>query len=90
MIEQSFTLRNDSGLHARPAALFVQAVQRFPGTDVFVRSGGREVNARSLLSVLSLGAGAGSTISVRCSGPQESDVLGALSALVSDGFGEAG
>lgn len=88
MMERSFTLTNATGLHARPASLLVQAAQRFPGTAVFVRKGDREVNARSLLSVLSLGAGAGDTIAIRCDGPQESEAMAALSALVEGGFGE--
>jgi len=88
MIERTFTLTNPTGLHARPASLFVQTVQRFPGTDVFVRKGEKEINARSLLQVLALGAGAGSAITVKCSGPQEADVLTALGALIEGNFGE--
>lgn len=88
MIERSFTLTNGSGLHARPAALFVQTVQKFTGTEVTVRKGEKEVNARSLLSVLSLGAAAGSEILVRCTGPAEADAMAALSSLVESGFGE--
>ncbi|HYF90775.1 MAG TPA: HPr family phosphocarrier protein [Symbiobacteriaceae bacterium] len=88
MIERSFTLTNASGLHARPASLFVQTVQKFPGTDVFVKKGPKEVNARSLLSVLSLGAGAGAEIAIRCSGPQETEAMDLLGRLVESGFGE--
>lgn len=88
MIERNFTLTNASGLHARPAALFVQTVQRFPGTDVFVKKGPKEVSARSLISVLSLGASSGSSISIRCAGPQEAEAMAALAGLVENGFGE--
>lgn len=88
MTERTFTLTNGSGLHARPASLFVQTVQRFPGTNVFARKGEKEVNARSLLSVLSLGAGSGAEITIRCEGPQEAEALEALAALIESGFGE--
>lgn len=88
MAERTFTLANATGLHARPASLFVQTVQKFPGTDVFVRKGDKEVNARSLLSVLSLGVGAGESITIRTQGPQETEALDALAALVEGGFGE--
>lgn len=88
MIERTFTLKNASGLHARPASLFVQTVQKFPGTDVFVRKGQKEVTARSLLSVLSLGAGSGSEVVIRCSGPQETEAMAALGFLLEGGFGE--
>lgn len=88
MLERTFTLANATGLHARPASLLVQTVQRFPATQVFVRKGDREVSARSLLSVLSLGAGAGDTIVVRCEGPQEAEAMAAVAALIEGGFGE--
>lgn len=88
MIERDFILTNASGLHARPAALFVQTVQRFPGTEVFVKKGSKEVSARSLISVLSLGASSGSSISVRCSGPREEEAMVALAGLIEGGFGE--
>lgn len=88
MAERTFTLTNATGLHARPASVFVQTVQKFPGTDVYVRKGEREVNARSLLSVLSLGISQGESITIRCQGPQENEALAALAALVEGGFGE--
>jgi phosphocarrier protein HPr len=88
MVEQTLTLSHATGLHARPASVFVQTVQKYPGTDVFLRKGEREVNARSLLSVLSLGVGQGEAITIRCQGPQEHEALAALAALVAGGFGE--
>lgn len=88
MAERTFTLANATGLHARPASVFVQTVQKFPGTEVFVRKGEREVNARSLLSVLSLGVGKGESIAIRSEGPQADEALAALAALVEGGFGE--
>lgn len=88
MVEQTFTLSNASGLHARPASLFVQTVQRYSGTEVVVRKGEREVKGNSLLSILSLGAAAGSSITIRCTGPQEQEALAAIGELVQGGFGE--
>jgi phosphocarrier protein HPr len=88
MIERTFTLSNPTGLHARPAALFVQTAQRFAGTEVSVENGPRKASARSLLSVLALGAGAGSVITVRCTGPREAEALEALGALIESRFGE--
>lgn len=88
MVERTFTLTNASGLHARPASLFVKAVMGFPGTEVFVRKGEREVNARSLLSLLSLGIGSGEAIGIRCEGPQEAEAMAAIEALLAGGLGE--
>lgn len=87
-MEVTCVVGNATGLHARPATLFVQCVQRFPQAQVFLRHGAKEVNARSLLSVLSLGAGPGASILIRAEGPQAEEALSALSALVESGFGE--
>lgn len=88
MITRTLTLTNPTGLHARPAALFVQAVQRFPGTTVTLRLGDRSANVRSLLSVLALGAGTGSSVTIECEGTQEQEAMDALVALLESGFGE--
>lgn len=88
MTERTFTLPNGAGLHARPATTLVQTANRFQGTDIFVRKGDKEVSARSMLSILSLGAAAGETITIRCQGPQENEAMEAIAQLVESGFGE--
>ncbi len=78
---------NDLGLHARAASKFVALANKFDA-DVFIGSGGREVNGKSILGVLMLAAAKGTTVSVRCEGTQESEACQALGKLVDDGFGE--
>ncbi len=78
---------NDLGLHARPASKLVALANKF-GADVFIGSGGREVNGKSILGVLMLAAAKGTTLSVRCEGQQEDEAYAALGKLVDDGFGE--
>lgn len=87
-IEREFVLTNSAGLHARPAAQFVQMAGRFPDVDVWIRKGSRAVSGRSLLAVLSLGAGPGTPITIRCEGPQAQEAMAALAALIETGFGE--
>lgn len=77
MIERTVVISHPTGLHARPAALFVQAASRFH-CDICVEKGGRRANARSLISVLSLGAGQGSRITIRASGEDEEAAIAAL------------
>jgi len=81
------TIINDLGLHARAASKLVALANRFEA-DVYIGSGGREVNGKSILGVLMLAAAKGTTISVRCEGQQESEACDALGKLVDDGFGE--
>ena len=73
MQEVTLTIRNKVGLHARPAALFVQTANRFKSKVVAAREG-REVNAKSILSVLSLGADQGAVVMVSAEGEDDRPV----------------
>jgi phosphotransferase system HPr (HPr) family protein len=84
------TLTNAAGLHARPAATFVQKAARFESA-ITVRNltrGTPAVDAKAILAVLTLGAEHGHTIEVSTSGPDEVESLAALQALIESGFGE--
>jgi phosphoenolpyruvate-protein phosphotransferase/dihydroxyacetone kinase phosphotransfer subunit len=81
-------VRNEIGLHARPAARFV-AVARGFDADVRVAKNGRDpVSARSLTGLMSLGARLGDTLVVTASGPAAADAVAALEALAAEGFGD--
>lgn len=88
MLETTVTLRNKVGLHARPAALFVETAGRYPA-EVTVVKDGRAVSAKGIIGLLSLGAKSGTRITIRAEGEQAAEALAALSALVEGGFGEA-
>ncbi len=78
---------NRYGLHARPAAELVKLTNRF-AADVWVEKGGMEVNAKSIMGVLMLGAECGSTLRVRATGADAEAAVGAVKALVFSRFGE--
>jgi phosphocarrier protein len=78
---------NRKGLHARATAKFVQCVDRFEA-DIKVTRCGETVGGDSIMGILTLGAGIGSTISVSACGAQASEALDALDALVANRFGE--
>ena len=59
MVEKNFVVKNETGLHARPASLFVQKAAKFKST-IKIKKDGKEGNAKSIISVLSLGASNGS------------------------------
>jgi len=83
-------LRNKSGLHARPAALFVQAAARFVSkiTVENLDRGSNPVDAKSILLVLTLGVGSGQRVRVTADGPDEAEAIGALEAVIRAGLGE--
>ena len=74
-------LPDDVDLHARPAAEFVKAAMGFDAA-VWVAAGEREVDAKSLLSILALGAKRGTTLDLRAEGPQAAVAIEALTQLV--------
>jgi phosphocarrier protein len=78
---------NRKGLHARATAKFVQCVDRFDA-DVKVTRCGETVGGDSIMGILTLGAGPGTTITVSASGVEAREALDALAVLVSSRFGE--
>ena len=78
---------NRKGLHARATAKFVQCVDRFDA-EISVTRCGETVGGDSIMGILTLGAGLGSTITVAARGPQATQALEALALLVADRFGE--
>ena len=86
-LSRELPIVNRKGLHARATAKFVQCVDRFDA-DVKVTRCGETVGGDSIMGILTLGAGPGSTITVSASGAQAREVLDALADLVSSRFGE--
>ena len=86
-IEQRFVIRNKLGLHARPAALFVQTANRFK-CEIEVRKGRQKVNGKSIMGIMTLAAGVGTAIVVRVTGEDAVEAMNALSELIQSNFGE--
>lgn len=86
-IRREIAIINRKGLHARATAKFVQCVESYDATVTVTRHD-ETVGGTSIMGILTLGAGVGSTILVTAEGPQAKDVLDALTALISDRFGE--
>jgi len=86
-MEKNFTVLNRLGLHARPAALFVQTTNKYR-SSVKVRKGEQEVDGKSIMGLMMLAAEEGSVLSVRADGQDEAEVLTSLDALFENLFGE--
>ncbi len=81
MVEKEVTVQNKTGLHARPAAMFVQKAGKFSSTITVIKEE-REANAKSIMSVMALGASQGSTVVIRAEGSDEEEAVTALVELV--------
>ena len=87
MPETTLTVHHQVGLHARPAALFVQAAKKFD-CDIKVTHGKRQANAKSILNVLALGVNQGAVITISAEGEGADQAVAALEALVESNFAE--
>ena len=86
-IQKQFELRNKEGLHARPAMKLVETASRFEA-DISIRFEGREVNAKSIMSVLTLGAGKGAVLEFEFRGDDAEHAVTALFDLFEGKFDE--
>lgn len=87
MPEITLTIQHKAGLHARPAALFVQTANKYKA-NIRVRHGEREANAKSIMGVLTLGASQGAMVVLRAEGEDAQQALDGLRELVESNFGE--
>jgi phosphocarrier protein HPr len=87
MIKSPVTISNKLGLHARASAKLTKLAGSFP-CEVWLSRGERRVNAKSIMGVMMLAAGLGSTIEIETNGEREQEANQALLALVNDKFGE--
>lgn len=87
MPEVKIVVNHKVGLHARPAAVFVKAANKFT-SDIQVTKEDRTINAKSILSVLTLGVNQGTEITINAEGEDAGAALQELVALIEDNFGE--
>jgi phosphocarrier protein len=87
MISKEFRINNRLGLHARPSAQLTQVAARF-SSEVYIAKNGRRVNAKSIMGVMMLAAGPGSTVTVDAEGPDEEQAIDAIGSLIASRFGE--
>ena len=87
MIKSTITISNKLGLHARASAKLTKLAGSF-ASEVWMSRGDRRVNAKSIMGVMMLAAGLGSTVEVETIGADEQVAMDALIALINDKFGE--
>jgi len=81
VLEKEIVIENESGLHARPAALFVQLANKF-NSDITVMKDKKEVNGKSIMGILMLAADKGSKIKLRISGEDAEEAMKELEAFL--------
>lgn len=87
VVEQTVTIKNDLGLHARAATKLVQLAAKYP-CDVTVTKDGLEVNGKSILNLFTLVASKGSKVTIRAKGVRATECVAAIVKLIDEKFGE--
>jgi phosphocarrier protein len=87
VIKKSVTISNKLGLHARASAKLTKLAGSFP-CEVWLSRGDRRINAKSIMGVMMLAAGLGSTVELETNGQQEEEAMSAIVQLMDDKFGE--
>ena len=87
MLQRDITIINKLGLHARASAKLTQLASKFD-SHIKMSRNGRQVDAKSIMGVMMLAAGIGSTVSLEVEGPDEHDAMEGLVALINHRFGE--
>ena len=85
MVERQATVKNKMGIHARPAALLVQAASKFASDITLIRDG-LEVNGKSIMGVMMLAAEKGARVTVRTEGEDEVDAVEKIAEMVESTF----
>lgn len=90
MFRQEIVVQNKTGLHARPAAQFVELASKYKSEISILSEGnGDKINAKSIIGIMSGGIGEGSKIAIEAEGGDEQEAVTALVELVESKFGEA-
>lgn len=87
MQKQDALIINKLGLHARASAKLTQLASQYP-CEVWLSRNGKRINAKSIMGVMMLAAGKGSTINIETDGDREQEAMEAIVALINNYFGE--
>ncbi|MDL2311147.1 HPr family phosphocarrier protein, partial [Peptostreptococcaceae bacterium OttesenSCG-928-C18] len=82
MVKEKVIMKNDEGLHARPAARYLREAVKFSSKITLINSEGTEYDGKSILSVLSMGAHKGVEIIIQCEGEDEKEALAHLKNFI--------
>ena len=87
MKKEKITIKNETGLHARPASELVKLASTFK-CEVFVTAGEKRVNAKSILAIMSAGVKANTEVEVECDGEDEDIAMDKILEAINNKFGE--
>ena len=87
MLKRELTVRNKAGIHTRPSSMIVRTAAKYQ-SEVWLSKDGYEINAKSIIRVMTLAAEQGATLTLSVDGPDEAEAADAMEQLFEEGFGE--
>ena len=87
MTQKTITIENKTGIHARPASIFVQTATKFK-SKIQLQAKGKTIDANSILMIMSMGLVKGTEVTIIADGPDEAEAVKALKDLIDSKFGE--
>ncbi|WP_078430181.1 phosphocarrier protein HPr [Alkalihalobacterium alkalinitrilicum] len=87
MVEKTFKITAETGIHARPATQLVNKAGQF-SSDLTLEYKGKSVNLKSIMGVMSLGVGQGAEVTIKADGSDEAEALQAIEGVIKEGLGE--
>ncbi len=87
MVKKEFVIKNEMGLHMRPASMFVTEMTKF-SSNINIVFNGKEINGKSIMNIIAGCIKCGSEITVECDGADEVQMLEKAQELIESGFGE--
>ena len=87
MTQETLTIENETGIHARPASIFVQTATKFK-SKIQLQAKGKTIDAKSILMIMSMGLVKGTEVTIIADGPDEAEAVKALKDLIESKFGE--
>ena len=87
MTQKTITIENKTGIHARPASIFVQTATKFK-SKIQLQAKGKTIDAKSILMIMSMGLVKGTEVTIIADGPDEAEAGKALKDLIDSKFGE--
>lgn len=83
MIKKEFIIKNELGLHARAAALFVKTTNKFV-SEIYIEKNNEKVNAKSIMCIMALGISKDCKITIIVDGPDENEAITELTKLINE------
>ena len=87
MTTKTLKIKTESGIHARPAAMFVKMANKFP-CEIFVQKDDQEINGKSIMGIMMLALTKGTTITIKADGQKEKEAVKKIADLIENDFDE--